>query len=359
MSVLDDTSGKDGYLDVFWNLGQLIAWVSTRSPDAVDALSNSTSNMTKRPHSITSGMPLLAMKRDEDFDHVFGRVLHALQSGALSASGNRSLGYPREIIPPLDWVDLVFDPNFDGEMFVRHREGHRALWCDVRVPRDQVLKSFPQNKDEGASSATQPSIFVPIGYLSVDQVLSVLCTTHSMDRTQAKETLRGALYNKLKFKIQLRATGELTDAPQQWWAGEKANDWLEHHGHVFLPDGGAKKVPNGPHFDGQPDSVNFEEVPTGQWGDFLIQQESWHKFVAAGLTHNSGSPSATGPARYSWPAVQAKFHEWRAQRGEDIPTEKEDIAYMKQFGVGRDKVRELRQTARRLPRGKPPAQRRG
>ena len=176
-----------------------------------------------------------------------------------------------------------------------------------------------------------------------------------MDRIQAKETLRSALYNTLKFKIQLRATGELTDAPQQWWAGEKANDWLEHHGSVFLPDGGVKKVPNGPHFDGLPDYVNFEEVPTGQWGDFLIERESWHKFVAAGLTHTSASqPSARGtPARYSLSAIQEECREWRAQRGENIPTEKEDTAYLKQFGVGRDKVRELRRTAPRLPRGKP------
>lgn len=354
MSIQDETSGREGYHDVFWNLGQLIAWVSTGSPDAVDALSNSTPNMTKRSHSITSGMPLLTMKRDEDLDHVFGQVLRSLQSGSLTASGTRSLGYPRETIPPLEWVDLAFDPNFDGEMFVRHREGQRALWCDVRVPRDQVLKCFPKGEQAGASGGTQPSIFVPMGYLSVDQVLSELRSTHSIDRTRAKETLRGALYNTLKFKVQLRATGELTDAPQQWWAGEKANDWLEHNGSVFLPDGGVKTVPNGPHFDGLPDCVNFEEVPTGQWGDFLIERESWNKFVVSGVTRSADSPSVAGTARrYSETAVQAKFREWRDQRGDDIPTITEDVEHMKQFGVGRNKVRDLRKNALRLPRGKP------
>jgi hypothetical protein len=47
-----------------------------------------------------------------------------------------------------------------------------------------------------------------------------------------------------------------------------------------------------------------------------------------------------------------KFKEWRESRGDNIPSEREDIAHMKPFGVGRDAVRELRRNAPKLPRGR-------
>jgi hypothetical protein len=59
------------------------------------------------------------------------------------------------------------------------------------------------------------------------------------------------------------------------------------------------------------------------------------------------------PLRYSAADVQAKFKEWRNQRGNDIPSMREDVAYMKQFNVGRDAVRDLRKPELKLPRGRP------
>jgi hypothetical protein len=52
-------------------------------------------------------------------------------------------------------------------------------------------------------------------------------------------------------------------------------------------------------------------------------------------------------------AIERKFFEWRTSRGSDVPTYDEDVAHMKQFGVGRNAVRVLRKSAPRLQRGKP------
>jgi hypothetical protein len=50
------------------------------------------------------------------------------------------------------------------------------------------------------------------------------------------------------------------------------------------------------------------------------------------------------------------FKQWRESRGDDIPSEREDVAYMKRLGVGRDAVRELRRNAPKLSRGRRPGQ---
>jgi hypothetical protein len=46
------------------------------------------------------------------------------------------------------------------------------------------------------------------------------------------------------------------------------------------------------------------------------------------------------------------FKAWRAQRGQDIPTEAEDCGYMKRFGVSRARVRLLRTKVENRTRGK-------
>jgi hypothetical protein len=47
----------EGFKDVFWNLGQIVAWVETRSPFPVDALSDSTKELARRDHSMPAGIP--------------------------------------------------------------------------------------------------------------------------------------------------------------------------------------------------------------------------------------------------------------------------------------------------------------
>jgi hypothetical protein len=59
------------------------------------------------------------------------------------------------------------------------------------------------------------------------------------------------------------------------------------------------------------------------------------------------------PPKLSQVAKAAKFSEWRKGRGADVPTFKEDKAHMKQFGVGRDVVRKLREDHPSRPPGRP------
>jgi hypothetical protein len=52
---------------------------------------------------------------------------------------------------------------------------------------------------------------------------------------------------------------------------------------------------------------------------------------------------AKAPRRLAEAKIKPAFRHWREQQPEGyIPTEDEDIAHMKQLGVGRDKVRQLR-----------------
>jgi hypothetical protein len=50
--------------------------------------------------------------------------------------------------------------------------------------------------------------------------------------------------------------------------------------------------------------------------------------------------------------AEQEFKAWRAQRGQDIPTEAEDCRYMKRFGVSRNRVRLLRTKVENRARGK-------
>ena len=149
----------EGFKDVFWNLGQVVAWVETRSPFPVDALSDSTKDLAKRDHSMPAGLPHWAAQiADESADDngltrtkspfqsasdVRRAVLRSLQSGLLTASGQRRGSLDREPINPLDWVDLTMDDNLE----VNDRKTPRRLCVDglQRCPsrRDDVISAFP------------------------------------------------------------------------------------------------------------------------------------------------------------------------------------------------------------------------
>ena len=149
----------EGFKDVFWNLGQIVAWVETRSPFPVDALSDSTKGLARRDHSMPAGLPHFAAEladrsADENglarikspfqfVDDVRRAVLRSFQSGLLTASGQRRGCFDREPIAPLEWADLTMDDSLAGEMTVRHRDGAVEAWTDVRVKKDDVISTFP------------------------------------------------------------------------------------------------------------------------------------------------------------------------------------------------------------------------
>jgi hypothetical protein len=149
----------EGFKDVFWNLGQIVAWVETRSPFPVDALSDSTRELARRDHSMPPGLPHFAAEfadrcADENglgkikspfqsTDEVRRAVLRSFQSNLLTASGQPRGSFDREPINSLEWADLTIDDSLAGEMTVRHREGYVAAWTDVRVKGEDVISAFP------------------------------------------------------------------------------------------------------------------------------------------------------------------------------------------------------------------------
>jgi hypothetical protein len=109
-------------------------------------------------------------------------------------------------------------------------------------------------------------------------------------------------------------------------------------------------------FVGQDDPLN-RGPNTVIWGKrrpvFFIRSEL-EKLVQAefGLppAAASGIDRPAVVARASLPVI---FQAWRQRCGDRIPSEKEDIAYMKSLGVSRDEVRGLRKSATNLPVGRP------
>jgi hypothetical protein len=148
----------EGFKDVFWNLGQVVAWVETRSPFPVDALSDSTQDLARRDHSMPAGLPHYAAEFADrsaeqnglarvkspfqSIDDVRRVVLRSFQSGELAASGQRRGSFEREPIPSLEWADLTIEDSSEGEMIVKHRERSLAAWNDVRVKGAEVVSAF-------------------------------------------------------------------------------------------------------------------------------------------------------------------------------------------------------------------------
>jgi hypothetical protein len=161
-----DISELEGFKDEFWNLGQVVAWVNTRSPYVIDAYSDSTPTLAQRNNSIHPGFPEFAKEFDARCAERFGYVqfaspfandellylsiLRAFQTGQLEASGQRNDG-SRERISEIEWADLVIGRALTGEIAVKQFNRSTAAWHDVRVRRSSILCAY-----EGVVSERAP-----------------------------------------------------------------------------------------------------------------------------------------------------------------------------------------------------------
>src|SRR6266480_4730362 len=98
-----DIGELEGFKDEYWNLGQVVAWVKTRSRYVVDAYSDSTPILAHRNNSINPSFPEFAEEFDARCAERFGyaqfvssfandelmylSILRAFQAGKLEASG--------------------------------------------------------------------------------------------------------------------------------------------------------------------------------------------------------------------------------------------------------------------------------
>jgi hypothetical protein len=118
----------------------------------------------------------------------------------------------------------------------------------------------------------------------------------------------------------------------------------------------------------------WNDIPAERWGaddglDSLLRGVIWldegdvsrlvllavKDLEALCKTCGSNKKAGNRPAQRTISDAKAEqvFKAWRAQRGQDIPTEAEDCRHMKQFGVSRDRVRLLRTKVENRARGQP------
>ena len=103
------------------------------------------------------------------------------------------------------------------------------------------------------------------------------------------------------------------------------------------------------------DQVFLYKARPAAWTHLQVKKSDVVRHFIFSNIGRSGGNRAGGIPQLSKVAKAAKFKEWREARGSDVPTIKEDTAYMKGFGVGRDEVRLLRKHHPRRNRGKPKA----
>jgi hypothetical protein len=140
-----------------------------------------------------------------------------------------------------------------------------------------------------------------------------------------------------------QSTGRMIEITSNSWATEPALQWLES-GTCLLPDENGK--------------VRITDERLG----LLYQAEAATIFILENDLRRLmvAKPKGAGArelGRMVISNVEAKtrFDEWRKSRGDDIPSQKEDVNHMRQFGVSRDRVKDLRRGGGiiNLPRGKP------
>jgi hypothetical protein len=147
--------GLEGFKDPFWTLGQVLAWVETRSPFAVDMLSD-TDALSKRAHSMPPTMPHYAAEWAarcaaqyglaqfaspySDAQQIYLDALRPFKSGKLLAW--RQENGSRQTLSIIEWIDLGIGDNSNGEVVVLHRGTSHAAYRDVRVEREAVLEVF-------------------------------------------------------------------------------------------------------------------------------------------------------------------------------------------------------------------------
>jgi len=123
-----------------------------------------------------------------------------------------------------------------------------------------------------------------------------------------------------------RNTGRMFDIVPDAWATETALYWLES-GTCLLPNEEGKVRITTERFD----MFYGPEIAT-----IFILESDLQRLIGPASKREARRP-VTSDAD-----ARRLFKEWRKRRGDDIPSLKEDVNHMRQFGVSRDGVRELR-----------------
>jgi hypothetical protein len=148
----------------------------------------------------------------------------------------------------------------------------------------------------------------------------------------ARAELRVALYSgAISTAVVCPRSGKTFHIRSHYWAREEALTWLEQ-GECLLTE----------YLVDPPLGLLYGEERV----KIFVSQNDFQRLVAKQEDKQEAVPppdSSPSTKPVSEADAVRKFDEWRESRGDNIPSEKEDINYMKQFGVSRDRVREMRQ----------------
>jgi hypothetical protein len=135
---------EDGFKDHFWNLGQLLLWVVTRSPEYVNAASDASGTLGKNATiSETYGLAGASLLieghlSDEQARAAITEIKQLCVDGTLSAT-TQSVS-----ISPDDWRHLEIELRDHMPMVIsRWHESITHVTPDLRFSRKEVLRCFP------------------------------------------------------------------------------------------------------------------------------------------------------------------------------------------------------------------------
>lgn len=119
--------------------------------------------------------------------------------------------------------------------------------------------------------------FVPRGLISLDEAVSRLADHRGISAHAAGDELRVAIHGKeIEAVIQITASGQIVSAEAWHWGSSAAAYWLMTNGSVLLYEGEEVRL-FGPYIPGDPN--NFVSWPKGQDGHWLINEESFRRYL--------------------------------------------------------------------------------
>jgi hypothetical protein len=185
--------------------------------------------------------------------------------------------------------------------------------------------------------------FVPEGYRPLMSAVDRFAQALQMSIQSAQLEIRAKLHSELIRAAVLRPdTGELLGILSRCWATETAVRWFES-GTCLLPDENGKVRITAERFDMfyRPENAAI-----------FVLENDLQRLIDAKLKGEGARVS--GRRIISNAEAKNIFEDWRKSRGDNIPSLAEDYNRMKQFGVSRDRVKELRRGdgVVNLPRGK-------
>jgi hypothetical protein len=186
--------------------------------------------------------------------------------------------------------------------------------------------------------------FVPEGRVPLKSAIKQLAKARQTNVPSVQAEIQAKLHSgSIVAQAMERSTGRMLDIIPGRWATETALRWLKS-GTCLLPDENGKV-----------------RITTQRFDMFYRPEHAtifiWESHLRPLIDAERKGASARKARRKVISNAEATrlFEEWRKSRGDDIPSQKEDVSHMGQFGVSRRRVVGLRKGVgvRKRPRGNP------